>query len=116
MRRLGLEEKQMVEKHLKSGGVAIQHVPTGIKVKAIRDRSQALNRFFARRFLVEELEARNQGKTRREVKAEALREQKIRRSRSSGPRKFNVRAAMDRFVVRPSPATQAPQTGVKPPA
>lgn len=113
MRRLGLDEAQIVETHLKSGGIALEHMPSGIKVKAIRERSQALNRFYARRFLVEELEARQVGKTRREVKAEAMHEQKVRRGRAVSPvrRKFDVAAAMNRFVVKPSSATQPPPDG-----
>lgn len=107
MKRLSLSEAQMVETHLRRGGVSLLHVPTGIRVKAIRDRRQALNRFYARRFMVEELEARLVGKTRHEVKAEALHEQKVRRGRvPAARRKFNVSAAMNRFVVKPSAATQ----------
>lgn len=111
MKRLGLDETQIVETHLKAGGVSLEHCSTGIKVKAIRDRSQALNRFYARRFLVEELEARQKGKTRHEVKAEALHEQKVRRGRATLSRRtFDVGAAMNRFVVKPSPATKPSPT------
>jgi len=36
--------------------VVLKHIPTGIEVKCQKERSQALNRFLARRILVEKLE------------------------------------------------------------
>lgn len=38
-----------------STGVYLKHIPTGIEVKCIKERSQGLNRFFARRMLVEKI-------------------------------------------------------------
>jgi peptide chain release factor len=86
MEALGCYEKDLEENLLQGSAITILHRPTGIKVRCNRKRSQALNRFFARRLLVEELEARTQNKTRHQVKADQLREKKrgIKRS-SAGP-------------------------------
>lgn len=74
-------EKDIEETFLRHGGVVVQHRLTGIRVKCCRERSQGLNRFFARRLLVEELEAKRQNKTRHELKADKIREEKGRNSR-----------------------------------
>ena len=79
-------------------GVTLLHRPTGIRVRCQRERSQGINRFIARRLLVEELEARAHGKTRHEVKAEHLREEKERRR---GSRKKTAPMAA---AVQPSSA------------
>jgi protein subunit release factor B len=75
-------EKDIEETFLRRGGIVIQHRLTGIRIRCCRERSQGLNRFFARRMLVEELEAKRQNKTRHEVKAEKIREEKGKTSRS----------------------------------
>lgn len=69
-------EKDIQETFLRRGGVVVEHRLTGIRIRCCRERSQGLNRFFARRLLVEELEAKSQNKTRHEVKAEKIREEK----------------------------------------
>lgn len=76
---------------IKSGkkGVVLRHPALGIEVRCQKASSQALNRFHARRWLVEEIEARAQGKTRAQVMAERRREAALRKQRkpakSSGP-------------------------------
>ncbi|MBS0659664.1 MAG: peptide chain release factor-like protein [Verrucomicrobia bacterium] len=88
MQALSLSEPQLVEEYFRSGGgmngVHLLHKPTGIRIRCGRERSQGLNRFCARRILVEELEARQHGQTRHEAKAEKLREEKIRRQHHRG--------------------------------
>lgn len=83
MQALSLAESQLVEEYFRAGGgmngVHLLHKPTGIRVRCGRERSQGLNRFCARRILLEELEARQNGQTRHEAKAEKLREEKHRR-------------------------------------
>ena len=91
MRQLQLAEGEIEESYFKASspggqktnktltGVALLHRPTGIRVRCQRERSQGINRFLARRLLVEELEARRNGKTRHTAKAERLREEKDRR-------------------------------------
>ena len=63
MEALGVREKDLEEKFIRSSGrggqkvnktsscVYLKHVPTGIEVKCMKDRSQSLNRFLARREL-----------------------------------------------------------------
>ncbi|MEW6089165.1 MAG: peptide chain release factor-like protein [bacterium] len=68
MEKLGIREKDLIEKFIRSGGkggqnvnktatcVYLEHVPTGISVKMQEERSQNLNRFLARRLLFEKIE------------------------------------------------------------
>ena len=94
MDALGCHERDL-EESLRGTSITILHRPTGIRVRCNRERSQALNRFFARRLLVEELEAQVQNKTRHEVKAEQLREKK---GRNKKPR---VDRNLSQFHLRP---------------
>jgi peptide chain release factor len=94
MDALGCHEKDL-EESFRGTSITILHRPTGIKVRCNRERSQALNRFFARRLLVEELEAQVQNKTRHEVKAEQIREKK---GRNKKPR---VDQGLSQFHLRP---------------
>ena len=94
MDALGCREKDL-EESFRGTSITILHRPTGIRVRCNRERSQALNRFFARRLLVEELEAQVQNKTRHEVKAEQLREKKGRN------KKPGVDRSLSQFHLRP---------------
>ena len=53
------------------------HVPTGLTVKCQRERSQAMNRFLARRLLLDRIERLQKGV----VEAERERVEKIRRQK-----------------------------------
>lgn len=94
MEQLGIKEEDLVEKFVRSSGsggqrvnkaatcVYLKHVPTGIEVKSQRERSQALNRFLARRTLVEKIEAEIKGKESAEQRRrEKARRQKRKRSK-----------------------------------
>jgi len=94
MQALGLEEKDIVEKFVRSRGrggqkvnktsscVYLRHVPTGIEVKCSEGRSQSINRFFARRRLVEKLERLLLGaESPSERERMKTRKQKLRRMR-----------------------------------
>jgi len=94
MRALGIYEKDLKEKFVHSGGkggqnvnktstcVYLKHIPTDIEVKCQRERSQALNRFLARRILVNKIEAIKLGRLSEERKRiERIRKQKRKRSR-----------------------------------
>lgn len=94
MARLGIKDSDLEEKFIRSQGkggqkvnksatcVYLKHLPTGIEVKCQRERSQAINRFLARRILVEKLEAQIQGKeTEEQQRIEKIRRQKRKRSK-----------------------------------
>ena len=65
MERLGVREEEFRETFIRSSGpggqkvnktsscVFLVHLPTGLSVKCRRERSPALNRFLARRILLE---------------------------------------------------------------
>jgi peptide chain release factor len=94
MRELGIRPEDIVEKFIRSGGhggqnvnktstcVYLKHVPTGIEVKCQRERSQALNRFLARRLLADKIENLIRGEESAErQKIEKIRRQKRKRSK-----------------------------------
>ena len=74
MEELGVRESDLEESFVRSGGkggqkvnkvatcVVLVHRPTGTRVKCQKDRSQAMNRFFARRMLLDELEGTRRGR------------------------------------------------------
>ncbi len=94
MRRFGVKETDLTERFIRSSGRGGQHVnkastrvylkhnPTGIEVKCGRERSQALNRFLARRILVGKIEKMILGRASEErQRIEKIRRQKRRRSK-----------------------------------
>lgn len=96
MEACALMESDIEEKFIRSGGpggqhvnrtstcVYLKHTPTGLDVKMQQERSQSLNRFFARRRLCELLEAQQGGsKTKEQLKQEKIRKQKKRRRKRS---------------------------------
>ena len=96
LEKLGIRESDLKEKFVRGSGsggqkvnktasaVQVTHVPSGIEVKSQRARSQAANRFFARRELADRYEEQVLGKkTQRSKKADKARKQKQRRKRRS---------------------------------
>jgi len=94
MAKLGLKDSDLEEKFVRSQGkggqkvnksatcVYLKHRPTGLEVKCQRERSQSLNRFLARRILVEKLEKMILGKESEEKqRLEKIRRQKRKRSK-----------------------------------
>jgi protein subunit release factor B len=94
MDKLGIYEKDIEEKFIRSSGkggqkvnktascVYLKHLPTGIEVKCQEERTQALNRFLARRILVNKIETIKLGKLSEEKKKiEKIRRQKRKRSK-----------------------------------
>jgi len=94
MAELGLLESDIEETFIRGSGsggqkvnktsscVQLRHKPSGIEVKCQRERSQAMNRFFARRELCDRLEERIRGaRAARQQEQEKIRRQKRRRSR-----------------------------------
>ncbi len=93
MESLGISEDDIEEKFIRASGrggqkinktsssVYIRHKPTGIEVKCMKERSQSINRFLARRQLVEEIEALAGGKTKQMLKLEKMKKQKQKRKK-----------------------------------
>jgi protein subunit release factor B len=94
MAALGIREADIVEKFIRSGGhggqnvnkvatcVYLKHLPTGTEVKCQQERSQALNRFLARRILADKIEAAILGKkSDEEQRIAKIRRQKRKRSK-----------------------------------
>ncbi|TMA36965.1 MAG: peptide chain release factor-like protein [Deltaproteobacteria bacterium] len=120
MRRLGVREDDLDEQFVRSGGaggqnvnkvstcVVLRHRPSGIVVRCQRERSQALNRFFARRLLLEKLEARERGVAETAARERArIRRQKRRRSRRAKEKVLaGKRAVSEKKAARRSPAIE----------
>jgi protein subunit release factor B len=94
MEGLGIRESDLVEKFVRSGGrggqnvnkvstcVYLKHLPTGIEVKCQQERSQALNRYLARRILADKVERLILGrKSEEEQRIAKIRRQKRKRSK-----------------------------------
>jgi len=94
MEKLGIREADLVEKFVRSGGaggqnvnkvatcVYLKHRPTGVEVKCQAERSQALNRFLARRILAEKIERMILGrKSEEQQRIAKIRRQKRKRSK-----------------------------------
>lgn len=65
-----------------STGVYLKHLPTGIEVKVFAERSQALNRYTARKILINRIESAVLGRESEEKKRiEKIRRQKRKRSK-----------------------------------
>ena len=91
MGALGIHEKDIEEKFIRSSGkggqkvnktstcVYLKHIPTGIEVKWMRERNQSLNRFLARRELIKRIEKLSGQLTPEDVKIEKAKRQKLKR-------------------------------------
>ncbi|HQP12838.1 MAG TPA: peptide chain release factor-like protein [Candidatus Omnitrophota bacterium] len=94
MQRLGVSEDDLQETFIRSSGpggqkvnktstcVYLIHSPSGLSVKCQKTRSQAMNRFLARRILLERIERLQKGQADAERKRiEKLKRQKRKRSK-----------------------------------
>ena len=93
MEGLGIQEKDIEEKFIRSSGrggqkinktsscVYLRHLPTGIEVKWMRERSQSLNRFLARRELLARIERLSGQLTKKELQVQKIKKQKSRRKK-----------------------------------
>ncbi len=96
MEELSLFESDLIEKFILGSGkggqkinktsscVYLKHIPTGIEIKCQKERSQEMNRFFARKELCNKVEEIIfQKKSEKQQEQEKIRRQKKRRSRKS---------------------------------
>ena len=99
MAALGVNEADLEETFVRSAGhggqnvnktstcVMLVHRPTGLQVKYQTTRQQGLNRFLARRLLLDKIEALQKGHVAaKQSEAEKIRRQKRRRSRRAKAR------------------------------
>jgi protein subunit release factor B len=99
MAALGVRETDLEETFVRSGGhggqnvnktstcVMLLHRPTGLQVKCQATRQQGLNRFIARRLLLDKIETRQKGYVATErARIEKIRRQKRKRSRRAQAR------------------------------
>jgi protein subunit release factor B len=91
---LGISQEDVRESFVRSGGnggqnvnkvatcVQLKHLPTGIEVKCQKERSQAMNRYHARKILADKIDKIQHGAMSAEQqRIEKIRRQKRRRSR-----------------------------------
>ena len=99
MTALGVSEAEIEESFVRSGGhggqnvnktstcVMLLHRPTGVQVKCQETRQQGLNRFIARRLLLDKIEAAQTGRiAAQQAEIEKIRRQKRKRSRRAKAR------------------------------
>jgi len=104
MRQLGINESEIIEQFIRSSGhggqkinktsscVYLKHLPSKIEVKCQKTRSQALNRFFARRILVKKISAIIFHKKSAEQKLIAkIRKQKQKRSKRAKEKMLKIK-------------------------
>lgn len=116
LERLGVREEDLEERFLRSRGpggqnvnksstcVVLHHRRSGLRVRCQETRSQALNRFLARRRLAEALERRLRGEVaRRSAEVEKARRQKRRRSRRARAKMLAEKAHQARKKERRRP-------------
>ena len=106
MARLDVCEEDLEESFIRSGGpggqnvnkvstcVVLRHRPSGLEVRCQQERSQALNRYLARRILLRRLEARRLGT----LSAEAQRIAKIRRQKRKRSKRAKEKLLRDKFL------------------
>jgi protein subunit release factor B len=106
MLKLGIREEDLHETFVTSQGkggqnvnkvatcVVLVHPPSGIRIKCQQERSQGLNRYFARKLLADKIETAKLGAESQRVQdIERIRRQKRRRSRRAKNRMLDDKHA-----------------------
>src|SRR5258706_15512726 len=119
MQALGVREQDIDEQFVRSSGaggqnvnkvsscVMLLHRPSGIQVKCQQERSQGLNRFLARRLLLDKIEAKLTGAiAAQQQKIAKIQRQKRKRSRRAKARMLDDKSRhsekkQHRSAVRP---------------
>ena len=106
MQRLGVREEQLEEWFIRSSGpggqnvnkvatcVVLRHGPSGLEVRCQQERSQALNRFLARRILLRRIDAQRLG----ELSDEAKRIAKIRAQKRKRLKRTKEKLLQDKWL------------------
>lgn len=107
MGRLGIDEQDIVEKFVRGSGpggqkinktastVYLRHEPTGTEVKCQQTRSQALNRYYARKELCSKIGEQILGEQSAKRQAsEKVRRQKRKRSKRQKEKMLNEKKTM----------------------
>ncbi len=124
MHELGVYERDIIEKFIRSQGrggqkvnktsscVYLKHKPSGIEVKCQRERSQALNRFLARRILVNKIESLIKGRLSAvQKRIEKIRRQKRKRSKRAKEKMLRDKAKRSQKKAQRSHRLSAEETG-----
>lgn len=116
MEALGVEESEIDERFIRSSGaggqkvnkvstcVVLYHRPTGIRVRCQKERSQALNRYLARKLLLDKIETVLKGAAAEEEQRIA----KIRRQKRKRSRRAKLRMLAEKRLHGEKKAMRAP--------
>ncbi len=104
MRELNVNEDDLEERFIRSSGpggqkvnksstcVFLRHIPTDTTVKYQKERSQALNRFFARRTLLDQIELKQKGYIKEDKKRiEKIKSQKRKKRKRANEKQYSLK-------------------------